>query len=97
MLDIECVYQHVNSHTLLLDVYNFQLSNKPAEELARELIDSSKGAFDQVFFVSGGMFTRFGCDRYGTHYDVGSEAMEGVIKVARQASSSHPSHRGVAN
>ncbi|KAI0091468.1 hypothetical protein BDY19DRAFT_983799 [Irpex rosettiformis] len=48
-------------------VYNFQLSNQPAEELARVLIDSGKGAFDQCFFVSGG-----------------SEAMEGVIKLARQ-------------
>ncbi|KAI0372588.1 PLP-dependent transferase [Pilatotrama ljubarskyi] len=48
-------------------VYNMQLSNGPAEELAQFLIKSSKGAFDLVGFVSGG-----------------SEAMEGVIKTARQ-------------
>ncbi|KAI0675855.1 PLP-dependent transferase [Trametes maxima] len=48
-------------------VYNMQLSNEPAEELAHNLIQSSKGAFDLVGFVSGG-----------------SEAMEGVIKTARQ-------------
>ncbi|KAI0352149.1 PLP-dependent transferase [Trametes cingulata] len=48
-------------------VYNMQLSNEPAEELAQYLVESSKGAFDLVGFVSGG-----------------SEAMEGVIKTARQ-------------
>ncbi|RDX51245.1 PLP-dependent transferase [Lentinus brumalis] len=48
-------------------VYNMQLSNEPAEELAHNLIASSKGAFDLVGFVSGG-----------------SEAMEGVLKTARQ-------------
>ncbi|KAI0037907.1 PLP-dependent transferase [Auriscalpium vulgare] len=48
-------------------VYNMQLSNEPAEELARVLIDSSKGAFELCGLVSGG-----------------SEAMEGVIKIARQ-------------
>ncbi|THH12821.1 hypothetical protein EW146_g7335 [Bondarzewia mesenterica] len=35
-------------------VYNMQLSNEPAEELAKFIIDSSKGAFDLVGFVSGG-------------------------------------------
>ncbi|TFY68826.1 hypothetical protein EVJ58_g785 [Rhodofomes roseus] len=48
-------------------VYNMQLSNEPAEELAKLLIEQSSGAFDLVGFVSGG-----------------SEAMEGVIKTARQ-------------
>ncbi|KAF8889303.1 hypothetical protein BD779DRAFT_1611065 [Infundibulicybe gibba] len=48
-------------------VYNMQLSNEPAEELAKYLIDVSNGAFDLCGFVSGG-----------------SEAMEGVIKLARQ-------------
>ena len=37
-------------------MYNFQLSNQPAEELADVLIASGKGAFDQCFFVSGGMY-----------------------------------------
>lgn len=48
-------------------VYNMQLSNQPAEELAKHLVESSKGAFELVGFVSGG-----------------SEAMEAVIKLARQ-------------
>ncbi|KAJ7600918.1 PLP-dependent transferase [Mycena floridula] len=48
-------------------VYNMQLSNEPAEELAKFLIDQSEGAFELCGFVSGG-----------------SEAMEGVMKLARQ-------------
>lgn len=44
-----------------------QLSNEPAEELAKYLVDSGNGAFELCGFVSGG-----------------SEAMEGVIKLARQ-------------
>ena len=44
-----------------------QLSNEPAEELARYLVDSGKEAFASCGFVSGG-----------------SEAMEDVIKLARQ-------------
>lgn len=53
----------------MTDVYNMQLSNEPAEELAKFIIDSSKGAFEACGFVSGG-----------------SEAMEAVIKLARQVS-----------
>ncbi|KAJ7091517.1 PLP-dependent transferase [Mycena belliarum] len=48
-------------------VYNMQLSNQPAEELAALLIESSNGAFELCGFASGG-----------------SEAMEGVTKLARQ-------------
>ncbi|PCH36374.1 PLP-dependent transferase [Wolfiporia cocos MD-104 SS10] len=48
-------------------VYNMQLSNEPAEELAKLLVDQSNGAFNTCGFVSGG-----------------TEAMEGVIKTARQ-------------
>ena len=40
------------------DVYNMQLSNEPAEELAQNLIASSKGAFEMVGFVSGGAYMR---------------------------------------
>jgi hypothetical protein len=39
-----------------LDVYNAQLSNEPAEELAKLIVDSSHGAFELVGFVSGGAF-----------------------------------------
>ncbi|KAJ7127194.1 pyridoxal phosphate-dependent transferase [Mycena epipterygia] len=48
-------------------VYNMQLSNQPAEELATLLTEGSNGAFELCGFASGG-----------------SEAMEGVIKLARQ-------------
>ncbi|KAJ7678854.1 PLP-dependent transferase [Mycena polygramma] len=48
-------------------VYNMQLSNQPAEELAKFLTETSNGAFELCGFISGG-----------------SEAMEGVIKLARQ-------------
>ncbi|KAK0239028.1 pyridoxal phosphate-dependent transferase [Armillaria nabsnona] len=48
-------------------VYNMQLSNEPAEELAKYLISTGGGAFDLCGIVSGG-----------------SEAMEAVIKLARQ-------------
>ncbi|QRV94815.1 aminotransferase class-III protein [Ceratobasidium sp. AG-Ba] len=49
-------------------VYNAQLSNEPAEELAKTLIEASpQGAFEQVGFLSGG-----------------SEAVEAMIKLARQ-------------
>lgn len=48
-------------------VYNMQLSNRAAEDLAKKLIETSDGAFSMVGYASGG-----------------SEAMEGVIKLARQ-------------
>jgi len=37
-----------------LDVYNMQVSNEPAEELARILIDSGRGAFELCGFFAGG-------------------------------------------
>ncbi|PPQ78386.1 hypothetical protein CVT25_011609 [Psilocybe cyanescens] len=48
-------------------VYNMQLSNEPAEALAKKLVDTSEGAFALCGFASGG-----------------SEAMESVLKLARQ-------------
>ncbi|KAJ6531840.1 PLP-dependent transferase [Mycena capillaripes] len=48
-------------------VYNMQLANQPAEELAALLTGTSNGAFELCGFFSGG-----------------TEAMEGVIKLARQ-------------
>lgn len=38
----------------VIDVYNVQLSNQPAEALAKKLVDSSKGAFALCGFASGG-------------------------------------------
>lgn len=46
-----CVFRGVH---LFIDVYNMQLSNKPAEDLAKKLVDSSEGAFSHVGFASGG-------------------------------------------
>lgn len=40
------------------DTYNMQLSNEPAEKLAKSLVDTSNGAFDLCVFVAGG-------ERYG--------------------------------
>lgn len=42
------------SYSLRTDVYNMQLSNEPAEELAKFLVDTGKGAFALAGFVSGG-------------------------------------------
>lgn len=40
---------------LKTDVYNMQLSNEPAEQLAAELIASGNGVFELCGFVSGGL------------------------------------------
>jgi len=64
-----------------------QLSNEPAEELAQFLIDESKGVFSLCGFVCGGNFgARSVPGAYSRHTNglTGSEAMEAVIKLARQ-------------
>lgn len=53
------IHVNVNPCIVLLlmtieDVYNMQLSNQPAEELAEVLVASSNGAFESCGFVSGG-------------------------------------------
>jgi len=40
---------------VIIDVYNGQLSNEPAEQLAKMLIKMSNGAFELCGFASGGM------------------------------------------
>ena len=40
--------------TLYVDVYNMQLSNPAAEQLANYLVTTGNGAFDLCGFVSGG-------------------------------------------
>ncbi|KAI0319975.1 PLP-dependent transferase [Amylostereum chailletii] len=65
-------------------VYSMQVSNDPAEELGKYLIESSNGAFELVTFLSGGKFSfRFSVDLVLTIV-LGSEAMEAVIKLSRQ-------------
>jgi E3 ubiquitin-protein ligase TRIP12 len=66
-----------------------QLTNEPAEELAQLLVDTSKGAFHAVGFVSGGLsfFDLQRGSRASSDPDVaylGSEAMEATIKLAKQ-------------
>lgn len=41
------------------DVYNMQLSNEPAEELADLMVKTSGGAFELCGFVSGGRSTNW--------------------------------------
>ena len=61
-----------------------QLSNEPAEELAQFLIGESEGAFSSCGFVCGGNLRERLA--HGVYVDdsTGSEAMEAVIKLARQ-------------
>jgi E3 ubiquitin-protein ligase TRIP12 len=56
---MSCMHLHLayQLHTYnLSDVYNMQVSNQPAEELARILVAGSNGAFELCGFVSGGWF-----------------------------------------
>ncbi|KAG1850714.1 hypothetical protein F4604DRAFT_1907303, partial [Suillus subluteus] len=64
-------------------VYNMQLSSPPAEELAKLLVDTSDGAFEQVAFLSGGIVMGL-CLNLTDFPILGSEAMETVIKLSRQ-------------
>jgi E3 ubiquitin-protein ligase TRIP12 len=61
-----------------------QLSNEPAEELARILIDSGKGAFELCGFFAGGACVLPIGDAMESISCSGSEAMEGALKLARQ-------------
>lgn len=47
-----------------------QLSNGPAERLAQNLIESSKGAFDLCGFVSGGVSCGIRIGMYGPCSDI---------------------------
>lgn len=49
-------------------VYNMQLSNEPAEELARILIDSGKGAFELCGFFAGGSEAMEGAIKLARQY-----------------------------
>jgi len=49
-------------------VYNMQLSNEPAEALAKFLIESGKGAFELVGFVSGGSEAMEGAIKLAQQY-----------------------------
>jgi adenosylmethionine-8-amino-7-oxononanoate aminotransferase len=66
-----------------------QLSNEPAESLAERLINTSQGAFALCGFASGGSPSI--PQEVGTksNRSAGSEAMDGVIKLARQVQACH--------
>ncbi|KAI9459738.1 pyridoxal phosphate-dependent transferase [Russula earlei] len=49
-------------------VYNLQLSNEPAEELARMLVDSGKGAFEYCGFFAGGSEAMEGAMKLARQY-----------------------------
>ncbi|KAI9510533.1 PLP-dependent transferase [Russula earlei] len=49
-------------------VYNMQLSNEPAEKLAKILIDSGKGAFELCGFFSGGSESMEGAIKLARQY-----------------------------
>lgn len=67
-------------------MYNMQLSNGPAEQLAAELVASGNGAFELCGFVSGGLVSCSFLEANFLHpcSCIGSEAMEAALKLARQ-------------
>ena len=76
---------HVVPDLTTIDVYNMQLSNQPAEMLAKKLVDTSGGAFTLCGFASGGLILLI-LNNTGNlkQSPPGSEAMESVLKLARQ-------------
>ena len=68
-----------------LDVFNGQFLHEPAVELARILVESGKGAFGLCGVLSGGGLGPFVL-RLNDRHCSGSEAMEGLLKLARQVS-----------
>lgn len=60
-----------------------QLSNEPAEALVQKLIDSSHGAFSLCGFASRGL-TCFRTTKTHLMDSLGSDAMNGAVKLARQ-------------
>ena len=50
-----CSLTHAILDCTIIDVYNMQLSNQPAEALAKKLVDTSGGAFMLCGFASGGL------------------------------------------
>ena len=71
-------------------MYNMQLSNEPAEELAQFLVGTGNNAFELCGFVSGGKSIIDLLCRSLIRRHPGSEAMEAVIKLGRQVRF-HPS------
>jgi len=68
-----------------LDVDYGHFLNEPAVELARILIESGKGAFALCYFVTGGgpyLLVLLNHKQFLIY--LGSEATEGVLKLARQ-------------
>ncbi|TDL21827.1 PLP-dependent transferase [Rickenella mellea] len=67
-------------------VYNMQLSNGPAEELAKFLIESGKGAFGLCGFVSGGSEAMEGAIKLARQYFFETNQPQRVHFIARNLS-----------
>ncbi|KAF8333065.1 pyridoxal phosphate-dependent transferase [Cantharellus anzutake] len=85
-------------------VYNMQLSNEPAEELANLLVATSKGAFAAVGFVAGGTEAMESCIKLARQYyfEIGQPHRVNFIarkqsfhgnSIATLALASHPGRR----
>ncbi|KAH9951154.1 PLP-dependent transferase [Amylocystis lapponica] len=85
-------------------VYNMQLSNEPAEELAKLLIATSNGAFELVGFVSGGSEAMEGAIKLARQYFYETKQHQRTNFIARHLSyhgntlgtlslASHPTRR----
>lgn len=68
-----CTYY---SDCTTIDVYNMQLSNQPAEALAKKLVDTSGGAFTLCGFASGGLILFAYINTGNLHFPSGSEAID---------------------
>ncbi|KAG9223868.1 hypothetical protein CCMSSC00406_0007730 [Pleurotus cornucopiae] len=67
-------------------VYNMQLSNEPAEALAKYLVETSNGAFEMVGFVSGGSEAMEGVIKLGRQFFHETGQPQRKNYIARQLS-----------
>ncbi|KAH8077869.1 pyridoxal phosphate-dependent transferase [Cristinia sonorae] len=67
-------------------VYNMQLSNQPAEELARYLVNTGNGAFALCGFVSGGSEAMEACIKMARQYFYDTKQPQRKNFIARQLS-----------
>ncbi|CAK5274179.1 unnamed protein product, partial [Mycena citricolor] len=67
-------------------VYNMQLSNQPAEDLAKFLIETSNGAFELVGYASGGTEAMEGVIKLSRQYFVEIGQPKRTNYIARQLS-----------
>jgi adenosylmethionine-8-amino-7-oxononanoate aminotransferase len=68
---------------IIVDVYSMQLSNEPAEALARKLVNTSNGAFTLCGFASGGLPSNI-------HKEINFKLMAPQVQRLWMGSSSSP-------